>query len=244
MFKSRRDFLTASALGVLGSAAGQLFAQNPGNLPPGAPPAFGVGPAAGPAVSTATFREAEKLVQFPLTDSERSMAAASWSRTLAAVYERRTGPRKLPLESTLPPATRWDPVLPGVKIAAHVDRFVRSAAEASSLPTKDDDIAFATVAQLSRWIETKQISSDRLTRIYLGRLERFNPKLRCAITITRDLALQQAKQADEEIRWRKYRGPLHGIPWGGKDLLDTAGFPQRTAQNHIAIGCPPKMRRL
>ncbi len=225
MFKSRRDFLTASALGVLGSAAGQLFAQNPGNLPPGAPPAFGVGPAAGPAVSTATFREAEKLVQFPLTDSERSMAAASWSRTLAAVYERRTGPRKLPLESTLPPATRWDPVLPGVKIAAHVDRFVRSAAEASSLPTKDDDIAFATVAQLSRWIETKQISSDRLTRIYLGRLERFNPKLRCAITITRDLALKQAKQADEEIAGGKYRGPLHGIPWGGKDLLDTAGIP-------------------
>ena len=112
-----------------------------------------------------------------------------------------------------------------VKIAAHVDRFVRSAAEASSLPTKDDDIAFATVAQLSRWIETKQISSDRLTRIYLGRLERFNPKLRCAITITRDLALKQAKQADEEIAGGKYRGPLHGIPWGGKDLLDTAGIP-------------------
>jgi Asp-tRNA(Asn)/Glu-tRNA(Gln) amidotransferase A subunit family amidase len=225
MYKSRRDFLTASALGVLGTAAEQVFAQNPGNLPPGAPPAFGVGPAVGPEVSTTTFREAEKLVQFTLTDSERSMAAASWSRTLAAVYERRTGPRKLPLESTLPPATRWDPMLPGLKGGPQEDRFVSSAAAASSLPTKDDDIAFATVTQLSHWIETKQISSERLTRIYLERLERFNSTLHCAITITRDLALKQAKQADEEIAGGKYRGPLHGIPWGGKDLLDTAGIP-------------------
>ncbi len=81
------------------------------------------------------------------------------------------------------------------------------------------------MTKLSRWIETRQITSERLTRIYLERLERFNPKLRCAITITRELALTQAKQADQEIAQGKYRGPLHGIPWGGKDLLDTAGIP-------------------
>ena len=65
----------------------------------------------------------------------------------------------------------------------------------------------------------------RLTQIYLERLERFNPTLRCVITLTRELALAQAKQADAEIAAGKYRGPLHGIPWGAKDLLDTAGIP-------------------
>ena len=73
--------------------------------------------------------------------------------------------------------------------------------------------------------KSAQLTSERLTRIYLDRLDKFNPQLRCAITITRDLALKQAKQADEEIAQGKYRGPLHGIPWGGKDLLDTAGIP-------------------
>jgi Asp-tRNA(Asn)/Glu-tRNA(Gln) amidotransferase A subunit family amidase len=226
MSKSRRDFLTLSSLGILGAAAvSRIHAQNLSTLPPGAPPAFGAGPAFGPEVSVNTFAEGEKLVQFPLTDAERAMAAAAWRRTLASVYERRTGPRKLRLESNVAPATRWDPALPGVKMAAQENRFVRSKANPGSLPPKDEDIAYAPLTKLSRWIETRQITSERLTKIYLDRLERFNPKLRCAITITRELALKQAKQADREISGGKYRGPLHGIPWGGKDLLDTAGIP-------------------
>ena len=230
MSRSRREFLTTTSLGVLGAAAihrgrGQAQVQNPGNLPPGAPPAFGAGPPVGPAVTVSTFAEAEKLTQFPLTDPERALAAASWPRTLASVYERRTGPRKLALEATLAPATRWDPMLPGLASVPSRDKFVGSSIPAIPLPNHDEDIAFAPVTQLSGWIEKRQLSSERLTRIYLGRLERFNPKLRCAITITRDLALQQAKQADEEISQGKYRGPLHGIPWGAKDLLDTAGIP-------------------
>src|SRR5579862_6800122 len=225
MSKSRREFLTVTALGVMGAAAAsRIYAQNPADLPPGAPPAFGAGPPVGPEVSVTTFAEAEKLVQFPLNESERAMAASTWPRTLASVYERRTGPRKLGLEASVPPATRWDPMLPGVKAASSKDRFVRSEAAAPSLPTNDEDIAFAPVTHLSRWIEKRQLTSERLTRIYLERLERFNPQLRCAITITRELALKQAKQADQEIAQGKYRGPLHGIPWGGKDLLDTAGI--------------------
>ena len=226
MSKSRREFLTITSLGTLGMAAAyRLQAQNPAELPPGAPPAYGAGPPIGPEVSVTTFAEAEKLVQFPLTESERAMAAASWRRTLAAVYERRTGPKKMVLEDIISPATRWDPLLPGLHASAQRDRFVRSSAAATPLPTKEADIAFAPVTQLSRWIETRQLTSERLTRIYLDRLEKFNGTLRCAITITRDLAARQAKQADEEIAQGKYRGPLHGIPWGGKDLLDTAGIP-------------------
>src|SRR5215467_743534 len=225
MSKSRREFLTVTSLGVLGAATvSRLHAQNQTQLPPGAPTAFGAGPAFGPEVTTTTFAEGEKLVQFPLTDSERAMAASSWQRTLASVYERRTGPHKLALEDGLAPATRWNPMLPGIKVPAQQDRFVRSHAT-TPLPKNDEDIAFAPVTQLSRWIESKELSSERLTNIYLNRLDRFNPKLRCAITITRDLALKQAKQADAEIAQGKYRGPLHGIPWGGKDLLDTAGIP-------------------
>src|SRR4051812_39677673 len=225
MLKSRRDFLTITSLGFLGAAAtARVLAQASSNLPPGAPPAFGTGPAFGPEVSEATFGEAEKLVQFPLTEPERAMAAASWRKTLASVYERRTGPRKLALEDTLAPATTWNPMIPGVKASEHRDRFIRSN-DSSSLPAKDEDIAFAPVAHLSRWIEQRRLSSERLTRIYLDRLEQFNSQLRCAITITHDLAIKQAKQADDEIGRGKYRGPLHGIPWGGKDLLDTAGIP-------------------
>ncbi len=227
---SRREFLTRTSLGVLGAAGvchgfvEHGFAQSGRKLPPGSPGAFGAGPAVGPEVSTTTFAQAEKLVQFPLSDAERAQAAASWRRTLAGVYERRVGPRKLALEATLAPATRWDPMLPGIKAGPQRDRFVRSHETAAALPTKDEDIAFATVTQLSRWIETRALTSERLTRIYLERLERFNPKLRCAITIAREHALEQAKQADAEIAQGKYRGPLHGVPFGVKDLLDTAGI--------------------
>jgi hypothetical protein len=198
--------------------------QNPADLPPGTPPAFGTGPAVGPEVSTTTFVEAEKLVQFEMNAGERDVAAASWPKTMAALYERRTGPRKLVLESTLAPASRWDPVLPGQKSAPSRDRFVRSHVDPGPLPARDEDIAFASVTRLSRWIETRKLTSERLTNIYLKRLEEFDPKLHCVITLTRELALEQARQADKEIAAGRYLGPLHGIPWGGKDLLDTAGI--------------------
>jgi Asp-tRNA(Asn)/Glu-tRNA(Gln) amidotransferase A subunit family amidase len=176
-------------------------------------------------VSPATFAEGEKLVQFPLSPAARQMAAGNWSRQMAPVYECRTGPRKLSLNNAVAPASRWDPVLPGqpAEVPAH-DRFLGSKADAGLLPADDRDIAFAPVTQLARWIETRRLTSERLTGIYLDRIERFDRKLRCVITLTRDLALAQAKQADAEIASGKYRGPLHGIPWGAKDLVDTAGI--------------------
>jgi Asp-tRNA(Asn)/Glu-tRNA(Gln) amidotransferase A subunit family amidase len=229
MGKSRREFLAVTALGTLGVAASGAITlkaqQNPSDLPPGAPPAFGTGAPVGPEVTTTTFAEAEKLMQFPLTDAHRSMAAASWRKTMASLYERRSGPRKVALETTLSPASRWNPVLPGMKAGPEHDRFVRSKVDPGPLPTNDADIAFASVTRLSRWIESRKLTSERLTNIYLKRIDQFDPKLHCIITLTRDLALKQAKQADAEIAAGKYRGPLHGIPWGGKDLLDTANIP-------------------
>jgi Asp-tRNA(Asn)/Glu-tRNA(Gln) amidotransferase A subunit family amidase len=234
MSKSRREFLTQTSLGFIGAAVvssasaqehGNELAQEPTPLPPGAPPAFGTGPAVGPDVSPATFAEAEKLVQVQLTSADRALAAETWRVNLASVYERRTGPRAVALESSLAPWSRYNSVLPGQQAGPQRDQFIRSKNDPGPLPTNDADIAFAPVTQLSRWIEQRKISSERLTQIYLRRLEQFNPKLRCVITLTGELALAQAKKADEEIAAGKYRGPLHGIPWGGKDLLDTAGIP-------------------
>jgi Asp-tRNA(Asn)/Glu-tRNA(Gln) amidotransferase A subunit family amidase len=233
---TRRQFLIRAPLGIVaavGACRGETdSAKQSGGTPPsgtpatpGAPPAFNTAPAAGPEVSATTFAEAEKLVQVTMTDAERATAVGSWRRAMAPMLERRTGPRKVSIEPEIAPATVWDPVLPGLTIGAQRDRFVRSNAAPGPLPASDDEIAFAPVTRLSRWIQQRELTSERLTGIYLARIERFDPKLRCIITLTRDQALAKAKQADAEIAAGKYRGPLHGIPFGVKDLLDTAGIP-------------------
>ena len=201
-------------------------AQTPpaGSLPAGSPPAFGTAPPVGPAVSAETFAEAEKLLQLEMTPKDRAQAASNWQQSLASVYERRTGPRKIAIEDTVAPATTWNPTLPGTVHGPKADTFVASAHAGEKLPEREEDIAFAPVTLLAEWIRTKQITSERLTNIYLDRLQRFDPKLRCVITLTREHALNQARAADKEIAAGKYRGPLHGIPWGAKDLLDTAGI--------------------
>jgi Asp-tRNA(Asn)/Glu-tRNA(Gln) amidotransferase A subunit family amidase len=229
MEKSRRQFLTVTSAGLIGAAvAHRASAQSPEpqqQPTPGAPPAFGTGPLVGPKISPSTVSEAEKLVQITMTDREVAVAAASWQPNMAALYERRAGPRKVELEATLAPATKWNPALADVNTAVVRDRFVRSTGNPGPLPTSDEDIAYAPVTRLSRWIEQRELTSTRLTQIYLKRLQQFDPKLRCVITLTTDHAMARAKQADAEIATGKYRGPLHGIPWGSKDLLDTAGIP-------------------
>jgi Asp-tRNA(Asn)/Glu-tRNA(Gln) amidotransferase A subunit family amidase len=231
MSKSRRSFLGRISAGLAAFAAACRKSPAPSaETTPGAPPAFGTAPEVGPPVTPATFIEAEKLVQFPLTAPDRELAARTWRSNLAALYARRTGPKKYSLDASVAPATVWNPTLPGQKPAASLvgsghDRFIRTKNDPGPHPANDGDIAFAPVTQLSRWIESRKLTSERLTGIYLDRLQRFDPKLRCVITLTKDLALAQAKQADTEIAAGHYRGPLHGIPWGAKDLVDTAGIP-------------------
>jgi len=230
---TRRQFLITAPLGALGAAAAcrnpassGTATPPPASAPtatPGAPPTFATAPASGPEVSAATFAEAEKLVQVTMTVAEREQAAGSWRRSMAPLLERRTGPRKVAIDPELAPATRWNPLLSGDAGPAR-DHFVRTPADATALPASDADIAFAPVTHLSRWIEKKQLTSERLTTIYLQRIEQFDPQLRCVITLTKDAAVAQARKADAEIASGRYRGPLHGIPYGVKDLLDTAGI--------------------
>ncbi|HWZ61438.1 MAG TPA: amidase [Steroidobacteraceae bacterium] len=232
MSGSRRGFLVGSCAallapaGVAGAAQATPAAAGtaPVEPPPGTPPAFGTAPAVGPDVSAATFAEAQKLAAVELSAAERTQAASNWRSSMAAVHERRSGPRKVPLAASLAPYSTCNPLLPGHGPLPSQARFVRSARDPGLLPAADADLAYAPVWKLSRWIETRRLRSERLTHIYLERCARFDPRLRCVITPTRELALAQAQQADREIAAGKYRGPLHGIPWGAKDLLDTAGI--------------------
>src|SRR5256885_16341902 len=127
--QSRRDFIAATSIGLIGAAAipvEQAPTQNPPEPTAGAPPAFGGGPAFGPEVSTNTFAEAEKLVQFELRPDERTMAAESWRRTLASVYELRVAPRKIAIEPSVAPYSPWNPILPAPKAGPGHERLNRS----------------------------------------------------------------------------------------------------------------------
>lgn len=229
---TRRQFVTRAPFAILGATAacrarepGSGSARTEQDKTPGAPPTFGTMTQAGPEVSAETFAEAAKLVQVELTDGERDQMAGSWRRSMAGLLERRTGPRTIALAPEVAPGFVWNPVLAGVTVPEARDRFVRSETDSGPVPSNDDDIAYAPVTRLSRWIENRQLTAERLARIYFDRIDRFDGKLRSVITLLRDPALAQAKEADAEIAAGKYRGPLHGIPWGAKDLVDTAGVP-------------------
>ncbi len=218
MRKARRDFLLTTAAGLGGAALGGSSAPSANAQVPAAPGA------PTPELSGRTFAEASKLMQVQMSAPECAQAAGSWKAIMPGIYERRTGPRKVALNAGVAPYSSWNPVLPGQSAGPATSQFVRSAADPGPLPKHDADIAFAPVTSLARWIERREITSERLTRIYLSRLQTYTKTLRCVITLTPDLALAQARRADAEIAAGHYRGPLHGIPWGGKDLLDTQGI--------------------
>ena len=227
--KSRRTFVSQASLTLIAAtmastALGEELPQNGGSptpQTPGAPPAFGTAPASGPEVTTASFAEAEKVVQFPLTARDRAEVAGNWRQSMAALYERRVGPKKVAIPDSVAPYSTWHPI---ASDPVRIGDFHRSSTEPGPLPTTDADIALSPVWKLARWIESRKITSERLTRIYLERIRKYDPKLRCVITATPEFGLKQARAADAEIAAGRYRGPLHGIPWGGKDLLDTAGI--------------------
>ena len=120
------------------------------------------------------------------------------------------------------PAFVFNPVLPGKKLPNEQRPIKRQAIEVS-MPATDEELAFLPVTHLAKLIETRQIKPTDLTKLYLSRLKQYDPKLLCVVNLTEDLALRQARQADEEIAAGTYRGPLHGIPWGLKDLFAVRG---------------------
>ncbi|MGH9712091.1 MAG: amidase [Candidatus Acidiferrales bacterium] len=133
--------------------------------------------------------------------------------------------RKIELDNSIAPPLFFNPVVPGMKIDRAKRDFRMSEPPKVTRPRNLEDAAFWQVTQLAELIRTKQVSSVELTEMYLSRIKRYNPKLLCVVTITEDLAVQQARDADKEIAAGRYRGPLHGIPWGAKDIISAKGYP-------------------
>ncbi|MBM2844946.1 MAG: Amidase, partial [Bacteroidetes bacterium] len=117
----------------------------------------------------------------------------------------------------------FNPIPVGMKFEKSRTPFIATPPGKVVLPADKEELAFYSVGQLGFLLKTRQISSVELTRMYLDRLKRYGPKLECVITLTEDIAMHQARRADKEIADGKYRGPLHGIPYGAKDLLSTKG---------------------
>ncbi|GAB2949676.1 amidase [Hymenobacter coalescens] len=134
--------------------------------------------------------------------------------------------RRLPLPNEVAPTLLFDPVPLRLRQAPAADAGDDQLPKLGplQLPANRDDLAFYSVRQLGELLRTRQISSEELTRFFLARLRRYDPKLLCVTTLTEELALQQARQADADIKAGKYRGPLHGVPFGVKDLFSTKGY--------------------
>ena len=132
--------------------------------------------------------------------------------------------RELHLNNSVPPAFDFNPVPVGMKFETQRKPFVMSAAKKLTVPAHLDELAFASIGELAELLRARKVTSTQLTQMYLARLKKYGPRLECVITLTEELALKQAARADAEIAAGKYRGPLHGIPYGAKDLLAAKGY--------------------
>ena len=126
------------------------------------------------------------------------------------------------LGNSVQPAIVFNPVPPGMTLPAE-RRPMRRAEVAVAMPSSDEELAFLPVTHLAKLVETRQVKPSELTALYLARLRRYDPTLHCVVSYTEEISRRQARQADEEIAAGIYRGPLHGIPWGAKDLLAVRG---------------------
>jgi len=206
----RRRFLTAIPAAVAGSFAAPALARQQAQTPS--------------RIDPSTLDCAEKIFGVDFTEAEEQAAAAGVGRNLTSFEQLRQV--NIPLDTE--PAITFHPYLPGKKPHGPATPGAKikvtltpPAARSSSI----DDLAFLPITSLAPLLQRRDVSSTELTKMFLDRLKKYGPKLNCVVTLTEDLALTQAAQADREIKAGKYRGPLHGIPWGAKDLFATKGIP-------------------
>lgn len=172
-------------------------------------------------ITVGMLRDAQALAGLELGDEELEMVAErlNGERNLRESFE---GLRDPELHNHTPPSFVFHPLPPGKAMPETAGGMAPSRPDVE-LPASDTDLAFLPVTHLARLVESGEVSSMELTELYLERLERFDPELHCVVNLTPDLARRQAEQADAEIAAGNYRGPLHGIPWGAKDLLAVRG---------------------
>jgi len=208
MHSTRRKFLAALAVLGIGPIAFQRAAAVLAADPPKATE-----------ITPELVKEAEWIAGVTLTDDERKQVA----RALNGARNQVDAARKIELTNDVAPALRFDPA-PGVAPYCGTRGTVAPRPVEIKKPAAEDDVAFLPIAALAHLLRSKQISSVELTKLYLDRLKKYDPALKCVITRTDELALKQAKRADDELAAGKDRGPLHGIPWGAKDLIAVPGY--------------------
>lgn len=209
---TRRAVLQGSALALVAGLAGRAgAAESPPKRPPTNVP--------GASAVESDIAAAERVLGLSFTGAERAQLARGYDQVLGQLGTI----RKLDLPNDVSPACRFDPRLPGKKYTASMARMRGRAPDAGPLPSTPADIALAPAWKLAQWLRSKAISSTELTRLYLERIERLAPRLENFITVTSELALAQAKEADAGLARGRVLSPLHGVPYGLKDLFDVAG---------------------
>src|SRR5882762_4735260 len=173
-------------------------------------------------ITRAMIDNAAAVADVPIADEYKDMMLESlngFKEGFDAIYG-------LHMKNEVAPAVLFDPVLPGMKFETEKRPLKISAAPAAATgaPKSLEDVAFFSVRHLAELVRTKKVSSTALTEMYLERLKRYDPTLHFVITLTEERAKAQAKDADRDIAAGKYRGPLHGLPWGAKDLLAVKGY--------------------
>ncbi len=164
--------------------------------------------------------EAEKIIGLNLADTNLDSLARGLRNQLRYLKEIRA----YPLSNSVPSAMLFNPVPVGMKFETVRKKIRLTPLPHVMMPANMDDLAFYSVEELGALIKSRQLTSEQLTRFYLARLKKYGPKLLCLVTLTEDLALEQARRVDREIAAGKYRGPLDGIPYGAKDLFATKGI--------------------
>ncbi len=177
--------------------------------------------AAGAEITVETIASAEEVAGLHFDAAERELMLDG----LKQQEQRIEALHKVSLANSVSPAIVFDPRPPGKKIPAPMHRpMVRSKVPARARGADVEELAFLPVTELSELVRRKRVTSVELTQMYLARLKRYDPVLKCVISLTEDRALEKARAADAELSRGKYRGPLHGIPWGAKDLLAVRGY--------------------
>src|SRR6185503_18596564 len=175
-----------------------------------------------PDITPQMVADAETISGLSFTEEQRTAIAQG----LRGLRGETQALHAVPLDMTVFPAIVFDPVPPGQKLAPKSKAMMqRSHAPVMARPTSLDELAYAPVSQLSELVRTRKVKPSELTEMYLARLKKYDPQLHFVINLTEDRARRQAKDLDAEISRGKYRGPLHGIPWGAKDLLAVKGYP-------------------
>lgn len=220
---SRRDVLKSGVMASVGlGVAGCATTSGDGADANALADAVGAGVADNgveTGISTQTVAAAEQLAGINYTEAERAQLIQDIDGWIARAGRLRAVEKP----NDLHPATVFDPRLPNKEFRSQENRLNRSSTPAGELPSDDTAIAFAPVWQQARWIESGALTSTRLTEIYLDRIERHGARLECFVTVTPEIARRQAFEADALMQRGAYRGPLHGIPYGMKDIIDVAG---------------------